>query len=127
MHATGNFATKVWKGELSPDLIKDTPLDMFQYQNLFGTRIPHPHRDDLIFSPPKTRHITVLYRDCYYTVNIFDEKGAPLSRKSIEKALNTIVNNTKTNGTPIGIFTSEERTKWSEIRDLLSQNKVCSK
>lgn len=51
------------------------PLDMSQYQGLFGsTRIPEKVKDR-IYQQPDTRHVAILRNGHFYAVDVLDEQG----------------------------------------------------
>jgi carnitine O-palmitoyltransferase 2 len=93
------------------------PLDMSQYASLFNsTRIPQ-QTVDTIKRSGFTKHIIVNYRGHQFTVNVADDKGAPLSEGQIYARLKAIVD---TNVTPaeidVGVLTADNREQWAETR-----------
>lgn len=53
------------------------PLDMSQYQGLFGaTRIPEKGKDT-IYRQRDTKHVAIMRNGHFYAVDVLDEQGAP--------------------------------------------------
>lgn len=118
--SAARFAKQVKTGQLDPDMDKTAPIDMSQYQNLFATRIPHSFRDTLHRSPKEARHVIVLYRDNFFSVDILDPQGNPLSKSQIEQALKTAVTQGSKHAPQVGMFTSEDRSVWSGYKSQLA-------
>lgn len=59
---------------------------MHQLKHMFGTsRIARAPRDEIVTSWPATaQHITVIYKDQFFSVPVFDAQGNTLSEKQIE-------------------------------------------
>lgn len=100
---------------------KTTPLCVSQYENIFATRIPHSFRDELHRSPDNTKHIVVIHRDNFFLIDIFNDQGRPLSKDQIQYNIDEILSD-KSRGVGVGLFTTEERTTWSSLRNKLLQN-----
>lgn len=59
-------------------LFKAFPLDMSQFDGLFGaTRIPQLDKDR-IFRDPKSKHVVVQKNGHFYTFNVLDANGKML-------------------------------------------------
>ncbi|XP_065216088.1 carnitine O-palmitoyltransferase 2, mitochondrial-like [Planococcus citri] len=93
------------------------PLDMVQYSHLFGsTRIPEPGKDRL-FHRDHRKHIVVLRRGHFYSVDVLDDSGHILSPEVILTSINAILSDDSAPAEhPLGILTSTERNKWAETR-----------
>eukprot|EP00008_Paramoeba_atlantica_P000467 CAMPEP_0201505228 /NCGR_PEP_ID=MMETSP0151_2-20130828/85650_1 /ASSEMBLY_ACC=CAM_ASM_000257 /TAXON_ID=200890 /ORGANISM="Paramoeba atlantica, Strain 621/1 / CCAP 1560/9" /LENGTH=561 /DNA_ID=CAMNT_0047899063 /DNA_START=355 /DNA_END=2040 /DNA_ORIENTATION=+ len=105
-----------------PYLFNGYPLDMSQHQRMFGgARIPHKYRDEYRQNK-HSRHIVVMHNDNVYLVNVLNQDGTIATPEAIREALDTISNDKCGTGVPIGIFTSEERNHWADIRAYLESN-----
>lgn len=93
------------------------PLDMSQYNGLFGsTRIPVPGTDR-IQRTSDTRHIVVMKNGQLFSVDVLGENGTIESPTTILERLKVI------NGQsvavpeyPLGVLTSENRDTWAGLR-----------
>lgn len=95
------------------------PLCMMQYfQILSACRIPGKKHDDWVCFPPDKpnapSHITVMYKNHIYSLDVYGKNGKPLNIKQIYKQLQWIVENTKSTGPAIGILTMEHRHNWAK-------------
>jgi hypothetical protein len=117
----------VVREEIPPETTKFGPLDMHQYQRLFGiTRIPsfpYDHLEDCAF-PCQSRNILVLIKDQLFTVPVVDGKsGKPLGRKAIYDQLKTCIGTLASKDhipvPPLAILTSEHRDIWAAVREKL--------
>ncbi|KAL7421318.1 carnitine O-acetyltransferase yat1 [Cryptotrichosporon argae] len=124
------FIHDLRNGELPPDTVRGTPLDMSQYQRLFATcRVPTDRGCRM--EVHDSRHIVVLRRGQFYWFDVLDDAHRPiLSDKEIFRNLQAIVSDA--DKTPvlsvaqnaIGILTTENRKIWSHLRDeLVRSNK----
>lgn len=106
---------------------KAFPLDMSQYERLFGTsRIPELEKDRLVQSP-KSKHIMVMRRGNIYAVDVLDDNGNIEPAKEILARLNAVIklDETKTvNEVPLGVLTADERNEWARIRQHIVKNSV---
>lgn len=74
-------------------IAKSYALDMSQYPRLFkSTRIPGSTKDSLWTAPGKVRHIVVQRGPRFYTVEVIDAEGKPISPVEIEASLRAILN-----------------------------------
>ncbi|XP_063994759.1 carnitine O-palmitoyltransferase 2, mitochondrial-like isoform X2 [Diachasmimorpha longicaudata] len=98
-------------------LFKAFPLDMSQFENLFGTtRIPEIGKDR-ITKDPNARHVLVMRRGYFYTFDILNEDGSIRSPHEIASCINSILNDPREpNLCPIGILTTTERNQWAQNR-----------
>lgn len=117
-------------GVLDPDMVRGTPLDMYQYTKLFGTaRIPTA-TGCRMESSPDSRHITVMRRGQIYWFDVLDEEHRPLlTERALLGNLQAILRDadkTKPQEVAegaIGILTTEQRKIWSAHRDTLTSNR----
>lgn len=123
------FIHDLRKGELDPDNVRGTPLDMFQYTRLFATsRIPTANgcRMD---TESESRHIVVMRRGQIYWFEALDEDHQPLlTERAMLSSLQAIVRdadqisvNEVAKGS-VGILTTETRPIWSMYREHLREN-----
>lgn len=113
--------------ELEPDMLKTTPTCSCQYPFLFNAcRIPRDVRDEMI-SHPGSRHITVIRSNRFYSVDVYDNNGHPLSPAAIEDQLQKVIeldNQDKKPSPFVGLFTAEHRDEWAKIYKDLSADPV---
>lgn len=114
------FLQKIRSNTAEPDLDKDGPLDMSQYLRIFGTsRIPQWRRDYLI-TDSKSRHITVMHKNHFFTLEVIKSDGSLLSEEEMQSYFKHIVKQVKSPAeNAIGIFTAEERNRWAALRSEL--------
>ena len=122
-------------GELEPDSVRGTPLDMFQYTRLFATsRIPTANGCKMEVEP-ESRHIVVMRRGQIYWFEALDEEHRPLlTERAMLGNLQAIVRDADkiqiedvAKGS-VGILTTEKRPIWSMYRERLredSHNRKC--
>lgn len=104
-------------------MLKAYPLDMSQYNNLFGTtRIPELDKDR-IYNNPNSKHVCVQWKGHFYIFDVFDNYGNILPPNVLLGNIQYILNNNEKEAKyPIGIFTTMERNTWAAIRRKLSEN-----
>jgi len=131
IRACVEFLRKIETNTLEPDYERDVPLDMSQYLRLFRTaRLPKPGRDECV-TASDSKHIVVISNHHYYSLSVLSENGEPRSESEILSSLNAIVAESfvsKPEHADIGVFTTENRNRWFEIRRDLEKdplNKVC--
>lgn len=116
-------------GQLEPDSVRGTPLDMFQYTRLFATsRIPTANGCRMQVEP-ESRHIVVMRRGQIYWFEALDEEHRPLlTERAMLGNLQAIVRDADTikvedvaKGS-VGILTTEKRPIWSMYREHLRQD-----
>ncbi|KAG0667777.1 carnitine O-acetyltransferase yat1 [Maudiozyma exigua] len=124
------FIRELRHGTMKPDIIKGTHLSMDQYKKLFGSsRIPPgPGEQSCHLQTDTTsHHVIVMYKSQFYWFDVLDINNDPIfsTPEEIEWNLYSIImdgNNTKNinGGTlPFGVFTTESRRVWSNIRDYI--------
>ena len=108
---------------------KAFPLDMSQYERLFGTsRIPELEKDRLVQSP-NSKHIMVMRRGNIYAVDVMDANGNIEPAKEILARLNAVVKLDEMKQpaeVPLGILTADERNEWARIRQYVVKNSLNS-
>lgn len=118
--------TPNWIATYASYAFKAFPLDMSQYEKLFGTtRIPQLDKDQLQLNP-HSKHIIVMCRGNIYAVDVLQADGSLESKQEILKRLRVVLEMDKErkaaeNG--LGVLTAMERNEWAQIRQyLLSLN-----
>lgn len=106
-------------GKIATEMLGKDPLDMSQYNKIFGTcRIPHPKRDKLVFNP-SSKHIIVMHNNCIFKLELYSYSGDIVSEDDIFTALKKVVSMSEKPGVPVGILTSDTRDNWAEAYSLL--------
>ncbi|EDW93877.1 carnitine O-palmitoyltransferase 2, mitochondrial [Drosophila yakuba] len=104
---------------------KAFPLDMSQYNRLFGTsRIPRIGKDELVHSPD-AKHILVMRRGHMYAVNVLDSSGYIESPSVILGRLRAVLKldaDRETASVPLGALTSGQRDEWAKTRQQFVSN-----
>lgn len=102
---------------------KAFPLDMSQYNGLFGaTRIPELDKDR-IYRNDKSRHLLVIRNGYLYSVNVLDQNGYIESPNVILGRLKFVLSEEiAENAHPIGILTTSDRNNWANLRQRLIEN-----
>ncbi|XP_030372411.1 carnitine O-palmitoyltransferase 2, mitochondrial [Scaptodrosophila lebanonensis] len=98
---------------------KAFPLDMSQYNQLFGTsRIPRIGKDELVQSP-NSKHILVMRRGYMYAVNVLDSSGYIESPSVILGRLQAVLKQDaerEPTDVPLGVLTTAQRDEWARAR-----------
>ncbi|EDX08997.1 GD13716 [Drosophila simulans] len=104
---------------------KAFPLDMSQYNRLFGTsRIPRIGKDELVQSPD-AKHILVMRRGHMYAVNVLDSSGYIESPSVILGRLKAVLKldtDREAASVPLGVLTSGQRDEWAKTRQQFVSN-----
>ena len=124
-----SFVRAVRKEELPPDMLKGSPMCMYQYSRIFGTaRIP-TENGCRIGQDPCSKHIVVLCRGQFYWFDVMDGNSDLITtEKDLGLNLQMIVDDA--DETPIheaakgalGVLSTENRKIWSGLRDLLGRD-----
>lgn len=101
---------------------KAFPLDMSQYQGLFGaTRIPETDKDR-IYRNEDSRHLVVLRNGNFYSVDVLDEAGNIESPEILLARFQHVLSDNRPPAeNPLGMLTTENRDTWAKIRYHLSE------
>ncbi|XP_021701616.1 carnitine O-palmitoyltransferase 2, mitochondrial [Aedes aegypti] len=96
---------------------KAFPLDMSQYQGLFGaTRIPETGKDR-IYRNEKSRHLLVIRNGHMYSVDVLDEAGNIEQPETLLARFKYVLSdNRPPSDSPLGLLTTENRDTWARIR-----------
>lgn len=110
-------------GKIKPETMGKIPLDMSQYEKIFGTcRIPGRERDSVQFNP-RSRHIVVACNNRFYQLNVFTPAGGLASEGQILAELKKIAGNESgKRQEPIGILTANHRDSWAKAYETLVAN-----
>ncbi|KAL8955146.1 MAG: hypothetical protein Q9193_006883, partial [Seirophora villosa] len=123
------FVRAVRKEELPPDMLKGTPLCMYQYSRLFSTaRIPTENGCQ-IAQDSGSRHVVVLCKGQFYWFDVLDDNSdIIMTEKDMALNLQVIVDDAEQ--TPIqeaakgalGVLSTENRKVWAGLRDVLTRD-----
>lgn len=93
------------------------PLDMSQYQGLFGaTRIPEIGKDR-IYRETNTRHIAVLKNGNFYSVDVLDAQGNIVTPEVMLGRLKYVLSTSAPPAEhPVGVLSAENRDTWAALR-----------
>lgn len=104
---------------------KAFPLDMSQYNRLFGvSRIPGKGKDSLVQNE-NSKHILVIRGGNLYSVDVLDERGNIEKPDVILRRLQNVLIQADSNGAatvPIGPLTAIHRDEWATLRQYLADN-----
>ena len=98
------------------------PLDMYQHPNLFqSTRLPKPERD-AIQKFPDAKHMLIIRKGHFYTFPVYDENWNIFPPAYYLKVVRQIMSDKAPESSGIGVFTSDDRDRWTELRRHLENN-----
>ena len=123
-----SFVRAVRKEELPPDMVRNQPLDMYQYSRLFGTaRIPTENGCQ-IGQDPDAKHLVVLCHGQFYWFDVLDDNSdLIMTEKDIALNLQVIVDDAsevpiqEAAKGAVGVLSTENRKVWSGLRDVLQR------
>ena len=122
LHAIARHRQAVVRGTLDIDRERGKPMDMRQYELLYGTaRIPQPVRDALAIDR-EARHVVVLRRHRFYVVDIAASATLePRSEADIASDLRAIIAHSDERGVgpSIGVLSAADRDQWHRVRQQL--------
>ncbi|AQZ17617.1 YAT1 (YAR035W) [Zygosaccharomyces parabailii] len=123
------FVREIRHGTLKPDIVRGKmALSMDQYSRLFGcSRIPPaPGKDSCHLQvDPTSHHVIVMYKSQFYWFDVLDVDNMPIfsTPEQIEWNLYSIIMDAEQSGEPtgppFGVFTTESRRVWSNVRDYI--------
>lgn len=124
--ASVTFIHDLRQGVLEPDMVRGTPLDMFQYTRLFGSSRVPTEDGCRMESSPSSRHVVVMRRGQFYWFDVMDQEHRPLlTERALLHNLQAIVSDAdqteplKVAAAAVGILSTENRKTWSHCRDVL--------
>ncbi|OIW27310.1 carnitine acetyl transferase [Coniochaeta ligniaria NRRL 30616] len=122
------FVRAVRKEELPPDMVKGTPLDMYQYSRLFGTARVPTDAGCQIEQDPDSKHIIVMCHGQFYWFDVLDDNSdLIMTEKDVAINLQTIIDDavqipiTEAAKGALGVLSTENRKVWSGLRDILTR------
>ena len=122
------FVRAVRKEELPPDMVRGTPLDMFQYSRMFGTARVPTNEGCIIGQDSDSKHVVVMCRGQFYWFDVLDmNNDLIMTEKEVAQNFQAIVDDAEQ--TPIqeaaksaiGVLSTENRKIWSGLRDVLTR------
>lgn len=124
-----SFVRAVRKEELPPDMLRNQPLDMYQYSRLFGTaRIPTENGCQ-IAQDSQSRHLVILSRGQFYWFDALDANNdIIMTEQDVARNLEVIVNDSEqmplqeSAKGALGVLSTENRKIWSGLRDVISRD-----
>lgn len=126
--STLKFIRELRHGTMRPDTIKGHPLSMDQYAKLFGSSRapPGPGEQSCHLQTDTTsHHVIVMYKSQFYWFDVLDTDNNPIftTPEEVEWNLYSIIQDGDSTpnptATPFGVFTTESRRVWSNIRDYI--------
>lgn len=100
-------------------MAKGEPMCMDSYKYMFNNcRMPKKPSDyEAIFDPVNNNHVVVLRKNKFYVVDTF-HNGKQLSTNELQHQFQRIIDQAgSSKGLPVGVLTSDNRDKWTEVRD----------
>ncbi|SCU93863.1 LAMI_0E15852g1_1 [Lachancea mirantina] len=136
VYSTLKFVREIRQGTLTPDSIRGRQLSMDQYDRLFGSaRVPPlaPGGSCQLQTDPTSHHIVVMFRSQFYWFDVLDRDNNPIFQtyEQLEWNLFSIVSHGAEQNPaencaggiyPWGVFTTENRRVWSNVRDYIAQS-----
>lgn len=127
------FIHQIRSNTLKPDTARGgVPLSMDQYYKLFGSaRIPPGPGENSchLQTDNSAHHVMVMYKQQFYWFDVLDIHNNPLFKTpdELEWNLYSIIMDGNAsqneNKLPFGVFTTESRRIWSNVRDYIYQSK----
>ncbi|XP_039951311.1 carnitine O-acetyltransferase isoform X1 [Bactrocera tryoni] len=94
-------------------------LDNSQFSKVYGTcRIPQKGEDTLEYNP-KSTHVVVIYKNHFYSLPIYNYKGAILHPDVLLAQIKKIIATEKKKGIEFGILTTDNRDNWAQAYEEL--------
>lgn len=120
IHAALKFKQCIDNGDIKSEFMGKIPLDMSQYNRIFGVnRAPAVPEDSLSFHS-KSRHIVVAYKNFFHKLQVIDDQGKIASHEEILKQImNVSALCSGLNGVPFGVLTGEPRDSWAKTYERL--------
>ncbi|KAK7593027.1 hypothetical protein V9T40_007779 [Parthenolecanium corni] len=113
------------ENKIPQDKIGNDPLDMQQYNKIFGTcRIPRPQRDQITYNN-NSKHIIVMHNNHFFKLHTCYDGGNTLTTEDLYDNLLAIVEASLEKTVPVGILSTENRDTWAECYQILEKdNKI---
>jgi carnitine O-acetyltransferase len=103
---------------LSIEMAKGEPMCMDSYKYMFNNcRMPKKPSDyEAIFDPVKNNHVVVIRKNKFYVIDTI-HNGKQLSTNELQQQFQRIIDQAGSGkGLPIGVLTSDNRDRWTEVR-----------
>jgi carnitine O-acetyltransferase len=120
------FIRAVRKEELPPDMLKGTPLCMYQFSRLFGTSRVPTESGCQIEQDPTSKHMVVMAHGQIYWFDVLDDNSdVIMTERDIAINLQTIVDDAakipiqEAAKGAVGVLSTENRKIWSGLRDVM--------
>jgi carnitine O-acetyltransferase len=123
------FARAIRLEELPPDMVRGTPLCMYQYARIFGTARVPTYNGCQIQADPSSHHIAVICHSQIYWFDVLDDNAdLIMTERDIAMNLQAIIEDAEQ--TPIqeaakgaiGVLSTENRKIWAHRRDVLTRD-----
>ncbi|KAG1052324.1 hypothetical protein G6F43_005523 [Rhizopus delemar] len=119
-----DYSNRLNAEQIGPDVSRSGPFCMHQLKKMFGTsRIAASGCDRVVSQwPCLARHISVIYKDQVFSVQVIGAHGETVSVKQIEHQLRQVVQQVDSMSPeqrqpPVGLLTTEHRDTWGPIRE----------
>ncbi|KAJ1915324.1 Carnitine O-acetyltransferase mitochondrial [Mycoemilia scoparia] len=129
IHTALAVRENVESGNQTPATMRGKPLCMHQYKYMFGTcRHPGDGKDwTEKYSGQKSRHVMVVHKGQFYSLDPYNESGDLLSIAEIKTCISQILSRSYYSSKiskhypPIGILTTTPRQQWFNARETLTR------
>lgn len=126
-----NFIRCLRRNELPPDMVRDVPLCMDQYNKLFGSaRIP-TQTGCVMQTSSSSHHLVVLSKSQFYWFDVLDKNNELILSDdelaiNFQSILNDSMNSTSSEvaKNSFGVLTTENRKIWANLRASLINDEV---
>ncbi|CAG8475618.1 4898_t:CDS:2 [Cetraspora pellucida] len=129
IHSSLNFIHALRTEKLEPDMFRGKPLDMSQFQRMFGTARLPTENGCIMNTDNESRHIVVLCRGQFYWFDVLNENNeVGITEKEIIANLKTIKQDAHEIPTvevakqAVGILSTENRKIWADLRIMLEKS-----
>nr|XP_023696517.1 carnitine O-acetyltransferase-like isoform X2 [Paramormyrops kingsleyae] len=124
-----DFKSMIDSDTLPLESLGGKSLCMNQYYHVLSScRVPGTKRDSVVnYSTSKTppTHVTVVHNFQFFTLDVYNSDGSPLTVDQIYMQLEKIWNSSlQTNKEPVGILTSQHRNTWGKAYASLIKDKT---
>ncbi|KAI8074138.1 acyltransferase ChoActase/COT/CPT [Gongronella butleri] len=124
-----DYSNRINNEEIAPDVTRSGPFCMHQLKGVFSTtRIAASPADKVVSQCPATaKHITVMYKDQIFSVDVIGPHGQVVPVATIAKQLQQLTQHVDSlpaaeRQLPVGLLTSDHRDTWSKVREQLEAN-----
>lgn len=120
------FKRQIAQKTLEPEYVKGEPLCMDSFKYMFNNcRIPKKPSDyEVTFDILNNNHVVVLRKNRFYVVDTI-YNGKQLSTAELQHQFQKIIDQAgQSKGIPIGVLTSDNRDKWTDVSCDYSLGKI---